>query len=442
MEIAVRIGQLLMSLSLLVICHEFGHFIFAKIFKTKVEKFYLFFDPWFSIFKFKKGETEYGIGWLPLGGYVKIAGMIDESMDVEQMKNDPQPWEFRSKPAWQRLIIMIAGVAVNVILAMMIYAMMAFHWGSDYLPVENCVYGIQVDSLGKEIGLENGDKILEVNETKIEDFSKVFVNLLLNDPKTITVDRNGEHKTFTLSDSLIAKLLNMETPCILPRFPFQIGDFAEESEAKLAGFEVGDLIVAIDSSECKFYDEVKDKLEENKGKTSIFTILRGENKDTTLISFNIPENGKMGVYTYSYADFLEYKHIEYGFFESFPAGISKGIDKINEYCKQWKLIFNPNTKAYKSVGSFISMAKIFPGTWDWYSFWNLTALFSIMLAVINIIPIPGLDGGHVMFLLYEIIVGKKPSDKFMEYAQMAGMIFLILIMILAIGNDFIRHVFN
>ena len=436
MELAVRIGQLVLSLSLLVICPEFGHFITAKIFKCRVEKFYLFFNPWFSIFKIKRGETEYGIGWLPLGGYVKIAGMIDESMDLEQMKKDPQPWEFRSKPAWQRLIIMVAGVVVNVLLAMLIYAMMAFNYGSDYLPVENLKYGIQVDSAAYELGLRNGDKILEVNEQPADNFSNVLIDLLLKDPRTITVERDGERKTFTLNDSTIAKMLNAESPCIMPRFPFQIGDFAEESTADDAGFQKNDKIVAVDSMECQFYDQVRDILAKNKGKTSVFTVVR--DKDTLDIEFAIPETGKMGVYTYSYQDFLEYKHIDYGFFESFPVGISKGVDKIKEYCRQWKLIFNPDTQAYKSVGSFISMTKIFPGTWDWHAFWNLTALFSIMLAVINIIPIPGLDGGHALFTLIEMITGRKPSEKFLEVAQTIGMIFLILIMLLAFGNDIIK----
>lgn len=440
METAIRIGQMLLSLSLLIICHEFGHFITAKIFKCRVEKFYLFFDPWFSIFKVKRGETEYGIGWIPLGGYVKIAGMIDESMDTEALKQDPQPWEFRTKPAWQRLIIMIAGVVVNVLLAMFIYIMIAFHWGSDYLPVQNLKYGIQVDSAAYDLGLRNGDMILEVNEQPADNFSNVFIDLLLKDPRTITIERNGERKTFTLTDSIIAKMLNVETPSIQPRFPFKIGDFAEGSTAEGAGFQKEDFVIAIDSADCKFYDQVREKLQENKGKSSLFTVLRGD--DTLNITFQIPDDGKMGVFTYGFAEFLEYKHVDYGFFESFPVGIGKGIDKIKEYCRQWKLIFNPETKAYKSLGSFISMTKIFPGTWDWLVFWNITALFSIMLAVLNIIPIPGLDGGHALFTLIEMITGRKPSEKFLTVAQIIGMSILILLMVFALGNDFIRHVFN
>lgn len=436
MEVAVRIAQLLVSLSLLIICHEFGHFITAKLFKTKVEKFYLFFDPWFRLFRLKRGETEYGIGWLPLGGYVKIAGMVDESMDTEQLKKDPEPWEFRSKKAWQRLIIMLAGVIVNVILAMFIYAMVAFSWGTQYLPTENVKDGICVDSLGESLGLKTGDKILLVNGEKCEDFSKITLTLLLNDPKTLTVDRDGEQKTLQITDEMVAGILEAQQPFMTPRMEFQVGAFVEGSVAEAAGFKVDDYVVGINGQEYKYFDEVKDFLQNNKGKNANFKLLRG--KDTVGVSLTIPEDGLLKVQVQQNFD---YKTIEYGFFESFPVGIGRGIDKIGEYCKQWKLIFNPETKAYKSVGSFISMAKIFPGTWDWYAFWNLTALFSIMLAVLNVFPIPGLDGGHALFTIIEMITGKQPSLKFQEVAQTIGMILLIGLMIFAIGNDLIRHVF-
>lgn len=440
METAVRIAQLLVSLSLLIICHEFGHFITAKIFKTKVEKFFLFFDPWFHIFSFKKGETEYGIGWLPLGGYVKIAGMVDESMDTESMKKDPQPWEFRSKPAWQRLIIMLAGVIVNVILAMSIYAMVAFHWGSSYLPVENLKEGISVDSLGLAVGLQNGDKIKLVNGEKVDDYNKVLITLLLNDPKSLTVERNGKDTTVVLSDENIAEILKGEHYFISPRYPFQIAEMPEESPAKAAGFQVNDFIIAVNDVNCQYFSEVRDAIHNNINKEVTFRVLRGS--DSLNISMTIPEDGKIKVMTEPPTKFLEIATIQYGFFESFPVGISRGWEKTKEYVKQFKLIFNPDTEAYKSVGSFISMAKIFPGSWDWYSFWNLTALFSIMLAVLNVLPIPGLDGGHALFTIIEMITGKQPSLKFQEVTQTIGMILLLLLMVYAIGNDFIRHVFN
>ncbi|MEE3448884.1 MAG: site-2 protease family protein, partial [Bacteroidales bacterium] len=274
MEIAVRIAQLLVSLSLLIVCHELGHFIAAKLFKTRVEKFYLFFDPWFSLFKFKKGETEYGIGWLPLGGYVKIAGMVDESLDTQNLKSDPEPWEFRAKPAWQRLIVMLAGVFVNFVLAMFIYAMVAFCWGSQYLPTENIKYGIAVDSLGEKVGLRNGDMIKLVNGEKCEDYNKVLMTLLLNDPKTLTVNRQGKDTTIEFSDDKIALILGAETAFMSPRFPFQVEDFAENSPAQLAGFQKDDKVVAFNGEECLFFDEVKKQLKANAGKKAVFTVQR------------------------------------------------------------------------------------------------------------------------------------------------------------------------
>ncbi len=438
MELAVKIAQLIVSLSLLVICHEFGHFITAKLFKTKVEKFYLFFDPWFSLFKFKKGDTEYGIGWLPFGGYVKIAGMIDESMDTEQLKQEPQPWEFRSKPAWQRLIIMLAGVIVNVLLAMLIYGMMAFCWGSSYLPTANLKYGISVDSVGYSLGLRDGDHIKYVNGDTCSDFNKVMVNLLLNDPKTLTVTRNGVDTTIHFGDDKVALMLSAQSPFMTPRHPFVVAAFPEdvESAGKKAGLLEGDSLIMANGMPCAFYQEVRNFLQANAGKNATLTVMRGA--DTVNISLAIPADGKLMVMTKGPMDFLETATVEYGFFESFPVGISRGYDKIVEYCKQWKLIFNPDTQAYKSVGSFISMTKIFPGYWDWYSFWSITALFSIMLAVVNVLPIPGLDGGHALFTLVEIVTGKKPSDKFLERAQLVGMIILLLIMALALGNDFVK----
>lgn len=444
MEIAVKIAQLLVSLSLLIICHEFGHFITAKIFKCRVEKFYLFFNPWFSLFKHKHGETEYGIGWIPLGGYVSIAGMIDETTDADALNHDPEPWEFRSKPAWQRLIIMLAGVIVNVILAMFIYAMISFHWGDTYLPCDNLKYGVSVDSLGYSFGLREGDMIRQVNGQPADDFSKVFTSLLLDDPKTLTVSRNGVDTTIVFDNDMVAKLLDPDLGGLpfSPRFPFVVDGFPEneESAGQKAGFMVGDSIIAFNGQPCVFYSDVRRQLDANKGKQVTITFARQGQIDS--LSLTIPESGLFGVYVKPYTSFLELKSIEYGFFESFPVGISKGVNKVVEYCKQFKLIFNPDTKAYKSVGSFITMTKIFPGYWDWHAFWNLTAFFSVILAVMNVLPIPALDGGHALFTIVEIVSGKKPSEKFLERAQMVGMIILLALMAFAIGNDLIRHVFN
>lgn len=337
---------------------------------------------------------------------------------------------------------MLAGVIVNVLLAMLIYGMMAFSWGSTYLPTSNLKYGIAVDSIGYSLGLRNGDHIKYVNGDTCSDYSKVVINLLLNEPKTLTVTRNGKDTTITFGDDKIALMLSAQEPFMNPRFPFVIAGFPAdiESPGKAAGFMVGDSIILADGKSCAFYQDVTDFMLTNIGKEATFTVMRGS--DSVNLSLLIPDDGKLMVMTKGPMDYLETATQEYGFFESFPVGISRGIDKTVEYCKQWKLIFNPDTEAYKSVGSFITMTKIFPGTWDWYSFWSLTALFSIMLAVVNVIPIPGLDGGHALFTLVEIITGKAPSEKFLERAQMVGMIILLLIMALAIGNDFIRHVFN
>jgi regulator of sigma E protease len=440
METVVRIAQLLLSLSILVIFHELGHFTFAKLFKTRVEKFYLFFNPWFSLFKVKKGETEYGIGWVPLGGYVKISGMIDESMDKEQMKLPPQPWEFRSKPAWQRLLIMVGGVMVNVILAVFIYIITLYTWGETYLPTKNMTYGISADSLLHDFGFENGDKLLKANGEILDNYKDIYIEALLSDPHIITVDRQGNAIDIRLDNDDISKIIN-EGASIEPRIPFVIADFAKDSPAEKAGFQVEDKIIGFNGNTISFFDEFKDSIQNYKSKSILVTVLREDaEKD---IEVTVSAEGLIGVQSLGdYSEFFELKTKEYSLLASVPAGIKKGYEEIKSYLKQLKMVFTPETGAYKQVGSFISIGKIFPGTWDWEAFWSLTALLSIMLAVVNILPIPALDGGHVMFLIYEIIVGKKPSDKFMEYAQIVGMVLLLTLMVLALGNDFIRHVFN
>lgn len=441
MGVVIQIAQLILSLSILVILHEFGHYFFAKLFKTRVEKFYLFFDPWFSLFKFKKGETEYGIGWIPLGGYVKISGMIDESMDKEQMKEPPKDYEFRSKKAWQRLLIMIGGVTVNFILAFVIYIMMLFVYGDKYLPNAE-VQGVMVDSVGMELGFQNGDKIIAVNGKEPEKFNSVFASIILDgaNEKTVTIERDGKTETITISAQQIAPIIENEAPFFIPRIPFVVGGFAKDSPAKEAGIEKGDKIIALNGEKTEFFDEFSEKIRPLKNKEVTVTVLReGEEKDFTLTTTN---EGLIGVLSQDVREeYYNYETIEYGFFAAIPAGIKKGYREVGSYLKQLRLIFNFETKAYKQVGSFISITKLFPQTWRWEAFWTLTAILSIMLGVINLLPIPALDGGHVMFVLFEMIVGKKPSDKFMEYAQTVGMIILLALMVLAIGNDFLRHVF-
>ncbi len=437
MEILIRAGQLLLSLSILIIFHEAGHFTFAKLFKTRVEKFYLFFDPWFSLFKTKWGETEYGIGWLPLGGYVKISGMIDESMDKEQLKQPPQPWEFRSKPAWQRLLIMLGGVMVNFILAFAIYVMILFVWGEEYLPTENAKYGIVVDSLGQELGLQNGDKIVSVNGKKVDNFRGIVPELLLNDPKVIQVERNGQKVDINFTDEMIGKIIKHKGPFFMVRIPFIAYDFVKDSPAKKAGMQKDDKIVAINGQEVLYFDEFANKIADYKDKEVDITVLRSGEKVN--LHVHVSPEGKIGVYPLTNFDLLfNMKKVDYSLAQAIPAGITKGYNEVGNYLKQFKLIFTPETKAYESVGGFIAIGSIFPAEWDWQVFWSMTALLSIMLAVINILPIPALDGGHVLFLIFEIVSGRKPSDKFLEYAQIVGMVILFSLLIFANGNDIVK----
>jgi regulator of sigma E protease len=439
MTILIKILQFLLSLSIIVIIHEFGHFVFAKLFITRVEKFYLFFDPWFALFKRKIGETEYGIGWIPLGGYVKISGMIDESMDREQMKQLPQPYEFRSKGSGQRLLIMTAGVIFNFISALLIYVCVLYAWGETYLPTANVKYGIVTDSVGYSIGLRNGDKILSLDNQKIENFSQITSDIVLNGRKSIQVDRNGEILNIQIPADYVAKMLKGNGR-IEPRTPFRpyvISAFGKKSPGKTAGLLAGDELLGIDGKNFEWFDEFQKYLADNKTRSVIINLLRkGEQINIPVVP--TPE-GLLGIgSSRTYDQMFELKTINYGFLASIPAGISKGFKTIGDYLKQFKVIFSRHTKAYESLGGFITIGSIFPGVWDWQSFWNLTALLSIILAVMNILPIPALDGGHVIFLLYEVITGRKPSDKFLEYAQITGMVILFALLILANGNDIMR----
>ncbi len=438
MGIFIKVAQLFLSLSILVIVHEFGHFLFAKLFKTRVEKFYLFFNPWFSLFKFKKGETEYGIGWLPLGGYVKISGMIDESMDIEQMKKEPQPYEFRSKTAGQRLLIMVGGVMFNIILAIIIYTGMLQVWGEEYLPTQNLKYGIVCDSLALDMGLQNGDKIISLDYQPVERYSQIIPNLLLNESKTIQVERNKQQISLDVPSYIIPELIKGK-PFIAPRLIFKVGAFAPESPAQKAGLQLGDQIIGIDTINTTYFDEFKLAIADKKD-TEI-NIIVNRNGHHLQLPVHTTDKGLIGVMP-DFKSVFDVKHIEYGFFEAIPAGINKAITVTKDYLKQFKLIFNKETEAYKSLGGFGSVASIFPSQWDWQSFWALTGFLSIMLAVLNILPIPALDGGHVMFLLYEIITRRKPSDKFMEYAQALGLLILLTLLIYANGNDIYKFFFQ
>lgn len=438
MEILVKILQLLLSLSILVIFHEFGHFITAKMFKTRVEKFYLFFNPWFSIFKFKKGDTEYGMGWLPLGGYVKISGMIDESMDKEAMKLPPQAHEFRSKPAYQRLIIMLGGVTVNILLAVAIYVVMLAYWGEEYLlTTEANKYGIVCDSMALEMGLQDGDKFLSVDNEVVEVFRKIPITIILNEAQSVQVERDGEKLDIQIPKGFIGKFIKQKSANFLfVRYPFEADGFTKNSAGERAGIKIDDRIIGINGKSLPYFDQFAKHLKNFKNQDITVTVLRGA--DTLNLDVSLSESPVIGVYRKPFSEYFTMSEKNYNLISAIPAGINKAYVGIGDYLKQLKLLFSPEVKAYESVGGFITIGSIFPATWDWENFWHLTAFLSIMLAILNILPIPALDGGHVMFLLYEIIARRKPSDKFMEYAQVVGMVLLFALLIFANGNDIVK----
>ena len=446
MEFVIKISQFLLSLSLLIVLHELGHFIPAKLFKTRVEKFYLFFDVKFSLFKKKIGETVYGIGWLPLGGYVKISGMIDESMDKEQMAQEPQPWEFRSKTTWQRLIIMLGGVTVNFLLALIIYIFASFAYGDQDISAESIKDGYWISNpLLLDLGFKTGDNIEAVGDAKIINESDIRANILA--AKSITINRDGEQQKIDLPEDFLGQLSTSKDRSLFDlRMPFVVGRVADSSLNKSAGLKKGDVFKSINGQEIKYFDEVKAVLDELKGQTVKAEILR----DDKLVDFNlqVDETGKFGIQPggsinkFAELGYFDITRKEYSLGESFGVGYGKFIGQITSYWGQLGLIFSPSTGAYKGVGGFKAIFDIFPDSWSWEAFWKITAFLSIMLAVLNLLPIPALDGGHVMFLLYEMVSGRKPSDKFMEYAQMVGFFILIALVLFANGNDVFKAIFN
>ena len=441
--VGVKTAQFILSFSILVVLHELGHFIPAKLFKCRVEKFYLFFNPWFSLWKKQKGETEYGIGWVPFGGYVKIAGMIDESMDKEQMKLPPQPYEFRSKKAWQRLIIMIGGVVVNVLLAIAIFIGIMWVWGEEYLPAKNLKYGIVADSLAKQIGLKDGDIVLKVDDKDVKNELKLAGEVIVSEAKSLTVKRDTQELQIPIPDDFIHSLNKSKGDnFIYVRAPYIIGAFVKTSLAEKAGAKIGDKVLAIDSVSTQFMHEFVKTMKAVSAahkQTVLLKVLRNE-KDTMVFTVPLNAEGKIGILPvtdYSKLGFvLENK--KYSFAEAIPAGYKMCWNTLAHYITGIKQLFNGKAKASESLGSVISIGGLFPGEWDWQSFWTLTAIFSIILAFMNILPIPALDGGHALFTIIEMITGRKPSDKFMEYAQMFGMILLLGLMAYALGLDFLR----
>jgi regulator of sigma E protease len=436
MEVLVRAGQFLLSLSILIVLHEMGHFLMAKAFKTRVEKFYLFFDPGFSLFKKKIGETEYGIGWLPLGGYVKISGMIDESMDKQQMASPPQPYEFRSKKAWQRLLIMLGGVLVNFLLALFLYIIVFFTWGERYVPMQNLSNGIMVDSLGRDLGLRNGDKVLQLDGRDVVKWEAIPHDLLVYEVNEMTVERDGQIITVPVDEAVLPRLLKSDFP-ILPRVPFEIYAVYENTPAANAGILAGDRIVAVNDSSISFYDQYVSLMKGKKNTPIDLSVIRDGREMT--VHLTTDSTGMIGIRPLiDDQHFYDAVEVRYSLLQSIPAGINKGFETTKSYLKSLQLLLKPKKyKAHESLGGFIKIGSIFPPTWNWQSFWNLTAFLSIILAIMNILPIPALDGGHVMFVLYEMISGRKPGDKFLEYAQIVGMVILLSLLLYANLNDII-----
>ena len=438
--ILIRTAQLILSLSILVIVHECGHFFFAKLFKTRVEKFYLFFNPWFTLFKYqpKGSETEYGIGWLPLGGYVKISGMIDESMDKEAMALPPQPWEFRTKPAWQRLLIMVGGVLMNFILAFFIYSMIVLAWGEKYIPVENLKMGLAFNQATINAGFQNGDIPVSIDGVSLKGKEldpKAMWKLF--EAKEVEVLRNGETVKITLPANF-DKIIFDEEENFVFRYPFMIDVITNGSPAKSSGLEVGDSIVGINGNTSMAATEIMKALDTHKEKEITMNFYRGEKEMQVSITPN--EFGKIGVGVRSPYDIYETIERHYNFFSAFPAGVRIGWKTMSGYVKGLSKIFSK--EGLGGLGGFGTIASIFPEKWSWPAFWNMTAFLSIILGIMNLLPIPGLDGGHVMFLIYEVVSGRKPNDKFMERAQMAGMIFLISLLLYANGMDIFRAFFK
>ena len=438
----IQLFQFILSISILVILHELGHFIPAKLFKTKVEKFYLFFDPWFSLVKKKIGDTEYGIGWLPFGGYVKIAGMVDESMDTEQLKKPAEPWEFRSKPAWQRLIIMMGGVTVNFFLAWLIYSSLSYFKGETYHDNSKFENGIAVSEAGKKMGLQTGDKILKIDGKPAERMETSTINILFADE--VTVERNGKEVTFPVNEQGVADVLkqNEAKAFFSARYPVVVDSPLPNGPAKTAGLIKGDKIVAINGKPVRFFDEFGAELSKFKNQNINLTVER--NNTTQELSAKVDASGKLGFspdVNVAQAEFEKARVTKkYSFLEAIPRGFTRTIDVLTMQIKQFKIVFNTTTEGYKKVSGPIGIIKQMPETINWEFFWSFTAMFSVWLAFLNLIPIPGLDGGHVVFTLWEMITGKPVPQKVLENAQMIGVIFLLGLMVLIFGNDIVKWI--
>ncbi len=436
--VAVKAGQFILSFSILVVLHELGHFIPAKLFKCRVDKFYLFFNPGFSLFKITKGETEYGIGWIPFGGFVKIAGMIDESMDKEQMNLPPKDYEFRSKPAWQRLIIMTGGVIVNVILAIVIFIGISAYWGDEYLPAKNLKYGVYADSLAKSIGVRDGDNILAIDNKPIDNFGTITSDIILNDAKTLQIQRGYDTLTISIPTTLLKEMVKQKKksePFVDARFPVVVDSVSKSAVITEGKLYKGDTLIALNNNYFTYYNELVSLREKYTDSIVNVKVLHG--KDTAIVRCLL-KNGLIGFIPVSAPAMFGTVVKKYSFAQAIPVGIHRCEKTLDNYLTGLKQIFTGKVNANDSVGSVISIGNTFPGVWDWERFWTLTGIFSIILAFMNILPIPALDGGHALFTIVEMVTRRKPSDKFMEYAQIVGMVILFSLMAYALGLDFWR----
>ena len=436
--VGVKTAQFILSFSILVVLHELGHFIPARLFGTRVEKFYLFFNPGFSLWKKKIGDTEYGIGWVPFGGYVKIAGMIDESMDKEQLKKEPESWELRSKPAYQRLIVMLGGVIVNVLLAIVIFIGIGWYWGDDYLPAKNVTYGVHASMLAKQMGVQDGDIIVSVDKKELENFDALEAKLILTNPTTLEVQRGDSIISLNIPATLATSLAKFKKsdPFVIPRIPVIIDSVGSSAVVLEGAFSKNDTLLKINNTSIQYqyeFIEVKQKYAD-----SIVMVTSKRGNDTVYTKALINGSGQIGLFVKLPYALFKTVHKEFTFFQAIPEGVNRCYTTLDNYIQGIKQIFTGKVNANDSLGSLISIGNTFPAAWDWERFWTLTAIFSIILAFMNVLPIPALDGGHALFIIVEMITGRKPGDKFMEYAQIMGMMLMFGLMLYALGLDFWR----